>query len=604
MTGATPAGPAGCETTGGDGMAEAIERWVTDNEPSVRYPIYTRANAGEVYPDPVTPLSGSLAMLSAGDAGWKDAYIRLGTMDRDEFEVDRPNTIGCFGGYFYLNMSLTRIYGVRFPGLTPQMVDLQYFGEMPGIPPYEEEARPTDESPGHTARLQEWLTGYIFGRDDLPELRDDQRQLARLVRGRPDFADLSDQELVDRARSLAPLYRRLFCRHIAVSAAAGVGTGTVAGVCQAIGDPGLTMTLVSGIGDVDSAAPSVALWEMGRRVAASPGLTAAFDQGVPGLLERLEGGGAPDGAGALVEELAAFTERFGSRGPNEWELRSHTWGTKPELVLAAIDRMRLAPDAQAPSTNLTQRTEDATEAAAKVSAMLEGDPAALGQFQAGVRAARLFLAGRERTKTSCILLVHEMRLPLREVGRRLVTRGHLADIEQIFMFTDDELDDVLERPAEFTELAATRAEQYLSLFELEPPFIINGTVPPLSTWERRDRANGETNTVGQVLTGISGCSGVATGRARVILDPSDPGALEPGDILVAPVTDPSWTPLFVPAAAVVVDVGAQITHAVIVSRELGIPCVVSVTGATRSIPDGATITVDGTNGTVTIDALP
>ncbi len=107
-----------------------------------------------------------------------------------------------------------------------------------------------------------------------------------------------------------------------------------------------------------------------------------------------------------------------------------------------------------------------------------------------------------------------------------------------------------------------------------------------------------------MLTGIAGCPGSATGRARVILDPSDPGALEPGDILVAPVTDPSWTPLFVPAAAVVVDVGAQITHAVIVSRELGIPCVVSVTGATRSIPDGATITVDGTNGTVTIDALP
>jgi pyruvate,water dikinase len=172
------------------------------------------------------------------------------------------------------------------------------------------------------------------------------------------------------------------------------------------------------------------------------------------------------------------------------------------------------------------------------------------------------------------------------------------------MFTDDELDDVVERPADFTELAATREEQYLSLFELEPPFIINGTVPPLSTWARRDRTDTEANTVGQVLTGISGCAGTATGRARVILDPSDPGALEPGDILVAPVTDPSWTPLFVPAAAVVVDVGAQITHAVIVSRELGIPCVVSVTGATRSIPDGATVTVDGSAGTVTIDALP
>lgn len=585
-------------------MGEPIERWITDNEPSERYPIYTRANAGEVYPDPVSPLAGSLAMLSAGDAGWKDAYVRLGTMDRDEFDVDRPNAMGCFGGYFYLNMSLTRIYGVRFPGLTPEIVDLQYFGEMPGIPPYEAEARPTDESLRHTARLQEWLSGYIFAREDLPELRDDQVQLGRLVAERPDFAERSDQELVDRARSLGPLYRRLFCRHIATSAAAGVGTGTVAGVCQAVGEPGLTMTLVAGIGGVDSAAPSLALWEMGRRVAASPALTAAFDEGVAGLVARLRGPDGVAGAGELLEELDFFLERYGSRGPNEWELRSHTWGTKPELALAAVDRMRLAPDSQDPAANLRQRAEEAAEAAAKVSSMLEADPAALGQLQAGVRAARLFLAGRERTKTNCILLVHEMRLALREVGRRLVDGGHLANTEQIFMFLDDELDDVLERPADFSELAATREEQYLSLFELEPPFIINATVPPLSTWERRDRASTETNTAGQVLTGIPGCPGSATGRARVLLDPSDPGALEPGDILVAPVTDPSWTPLFVPAAAVVVDVGAQITHAVIVSRELGIPCVVSVTGATRSIPDGATITVDGTNGTVTIDALP
>jgi alkanesulfonate monooxygenase SsuD/methylene tetrahydromethanopterin reductase-like flavin-dependent oxidoreductase (luciferase family) len=68
-----------------------------------------------------------------------------------------------------------------------------------------------------------------------------------------------------------------------------------------------------------------------------------------------------------------------------------------------------------------------------------------------------------------------------------------------------------------------------------------------------------------------------------VLDPADPSALEPGDVLIAPITDPAWTPLFVPAAAVVVDVGAQVSHAVIVSRELGIPCVVSVTGATRRI---------------------
>jgi pyruvate,water dikinase len=70
--------------------------------------------------------------------------------------------------------------------------------------------------------------------------------------------------------------------------------------------------------------------------------------------------------------------------------------------------------------------------------------------------------------------------------------------------------------------------------------------------------------------------------------------------LVAPLTDPSWTPLFVPAAGIVVDVGAALSHAIIVSRELGIPCVVSATDATKRIPDGAMVRVDGDNGVVTV----
>ena len=86
----------------------------------------------------------------------------------------------------------------------------------------------------------------------------------------------------------------------------------------------------------------------------------------------------------------------------------------------------------------------------------------------------------------------------------------------------------------------------------------------------------------------------------MVTDPSDPGDLGPGDVLIAPLTDPSWTPLFVPVEAVVVDVGGQLSHAVIVSRELGIPCVVAVTGATLSIPDGALVEVDGSAGTVTL----
>ena len=130
------------------------------------------------------------------------------------------------------------------------------------------------------------------------------------------------------------------------------------------------------------------------------------------------------------------------------------------------------------------------------------------------------------------------------------------------------------------------------------------TPPPNTAWARKGANRAPVGAVGDVLAGLAGCPGVARGRARVVLDPSDPGALEPGDILVAPMTDPAWTPLFVPAGGVVVNVGAPLSHAIIVSRELGIPCVVSVNEATERIPDGAVIEVDGNNGTVTILELP
>jgi rifampicin phosphotransferase len=576
-----------------------MDRWFTDGEPSVRYPIYTRANAGEVMPDPMSPMSCTLGILRSGELGWRDAYVRLGTCEYEEFEDDRPNTIGAFGGYLFLNMSMTRLYGVRCPGLTPEMVDFQYFGTMPGIPPYEDERRPTDESPEHSVRLGRFISDYCFGRDDLPELRDDREAVEQFVAERPDLGSVSEAELLVRLRSILPLYRTLFDQHIGVSAASGVGIGTVSAVCQAIGQPGLAMTLIAGVGDVDSAAPSWALWELSRMAAASPALTAEFDAGTGGLLERLRMFDSPEAA-KFLEAFDAFLERFGARGPNEWEFRSHTWGTRPELPLAAVERMRLAGEDAAPQRHHDRLQVERERATQSVLAALEGNDEARVQFQLGLRGALLFSAGRERSKTSNIMIVHEGRLVLRELGRRMAERGVLDSIEQVFMLNDDELDRFVTEPAPFVETLREREQGYLGLFDLEPPFIVYREPPPLSQWRRRADRHVEHVGPGEILSGIPGAPGTASGRARVILDPSDPSALEPGDILVAPVTDPAWTPLFVPAAAVVVDVGAQITHAVIVSRELGIPCVVSVTDATKKIPDGATITVDGSFGTVTI----
>ena len=137
-----------------------------------------------------------------------------------------------------------------------------------------------------------------------------------------------------------------------------------------------------------------------------------------------------------------------------------------------------------------------------------------------------------------------------------------------------------------------------------PFFIKNGVVPPLGSYAKKGETSAVAAGAGDTVQGVPGCTGSYVGRARVVLDPTAPGDLQPGDVLVAPNTDPAWTPLFMTCGAVVVNVGAAISHAIIVSRELGLPCVVSATDATKRIPNGALVEVDGDTGTVTVLEVP
>ncbi len=211
------------------------------------------------------------------------------------------------------------------------------------------------------------------------------------------------------------------------------------------------------------------------------------------------------------------------------------------------------------------------------------------------------LAFRERTKTNIVRAVHEGRMAFRELGRRHAEAGHLADPRHVFMLLDAEVEPFVADPASFREPLADRYVRWQELWAVVPPYFIkHGQVPPISTWRRRGESTEEPMVAGEVLQAVPGCPGQITGRARVVTDPSDPGDLGPGDILVAPLTDPAWTPLFMAVGGVVVDVGGQISHAIIVSRELGLPCVVSATGATERIPDGALIELDADTGKVTV----
>ena len=356
-------------------------------------------------------------------------------------------------------------------------------------------------------------------------------------------------------------------------------------------------------GDVESAEPAMVMWDLGRMAAASPDLGALFDAGYAGLYDRLVASDSPD-AEAFLEAFADFTFHYGCRGPNEWETRSPTWETEPDLALAAIDRMRLSDESAAPRKHNTDRADEREAIGAEIAAMLEGDPETQGQFLAALHSATVFMPGRERTKTNNIKLVQELRVRYNEFGRRRVADGTFHEPNDFGLLTRDELLESIDDPGKFTPLLAEREALIDEVLGLQEPFLFHGGRPDMASYPRRDAVEITEVDEGEVVHGVPGCPGVVTGIARVVLDSHDPTALAPGDILVAPITDPSWTPLFVPAAGVVVDVGAPLSHAIIVSRELGIPCVVSVTDATKRIPDGATIELNGDIGTVTILSMP
>ena len=130
-------------------------------------------------------------------------------------------------------------------------------------------------------------------------------------------------------------------------------------------------------------------------------------------------------------------------------------------------------------------------------------------------------------------------------------------------------------------------------------FAIAGEVPPVEEWPLKSDATADAGDQDEIA-GAAGSPGVATGRARVVIDAYADDPTEPGEVLVAPITDPGWMPLFVGAVAVVAEMGGELSHTMIVSRDLGIPAVVGAVGATSVIKTGDLVEVDGSNGVVRI----
>ena len=567
--------------------------WIIDTVPSTRYPVYTRLNANDVMPDPITPLAASLVWIPEVLPAWAVGNVRLRYFTPEEMSPDPyPPVAGFFYGYLYIDQTYVRITGIR-AGIGADAIDAAIFAH-PNPPPHQ--PSPTDMNEDLAANVAERVT-WTLTTTTFPEL-EEERELADRVRSqRPDLHTATDEMLITLARQAAPLQGIMWGRgYVIASNQSAMGPGVIASLVGAA-DPTLPVRLIGHAGDVDSALPSYALWDLSRAVRADARLTAAFDQGEDGLLDRLRTD-HPD----FTIRFDAFVREFGYRGPSEWDIGVHTWETKPELPLSLIGRFRQLDDDASPGLRREERGDDAAAALQEALKILGPNEEAVQTLHLAIASARRFGAWRERGKTNAVKVMHEVRAPLFELGRRLTARGELDHPQQVFMALEPELDLLATHAADIADTLRERERQWRQLFEIDPPtFVVTGEpMTPLADLPRKGGHQVTTVKPGDVLAGAAASAGVTRGRSRVVTDTAQIAAFEPGEILIAPQTDPSWTPLFMVAAGVVVDVGALISHAMIVSRELGIPCVAGVAEATKRIPDGTLLEVDGSSGKVTV----
>lgn len=568
--------------------------WIVESRIHPRWPIYTRANVGEVFPEVVTPMSYDLGIAVGTETGWREAYDQIGILCKGDFETADPIIIGLFGGYCYLNVSYLRMAGVRAPGSSAAAIDATFFGEG-NPPPYTPQKG--DKNLGASLRLIGTVLKSLGAKKPPPQVEESYRLAAEREAAMPPL-DSDDETLLAYLIEPPVLFQALFRNHIYTTTVASIVTGLLADAAAAAGEPGLATHLLGAAGNVLSASYSQEMYEISKLVRSSPALTEAFDGGIDGLHERLQ---AMPEAAEFNRKFADFIARHGHRGPNDWEMSARTWETTPELVLVAIDRMRLAETDLSPTARLQDMEAKQQAAIQKVLPHLKFLDK--GNLKKAVKAAPIWSRAREATRDRAVRGLHPSKLVFRELVRRGAERGGTDDGRKVALLrAHTEMGPYFKDPASMMSVIEERWALRERFDAIVPPFIIESAAE-IPTLEQMEAAQGETAAAvatGDVLKGDAGSPGIVRGRARVVLDPGDARGLQPGEILVAPMTDPAWTPLFLPAAAVVVNVGALMSHAVIVSRELGIPCVVAVEGATDRIADGTMLEVDGTAGTVTV----
>jgi rifampicin phosphotransferase len=335
----------------------------------------------------------------------------------------------------------------------------------------------------------------------------------------------------------------------------------------------------------------LALWALAQEVRADPASARTLrETPAERLAQDYRDGALPP---KLQTDLADFLRLYGHRGVAEIDLGLPRWSEDPTYILGVLaNYLRLDDPELAPDVQFHRGAREAEEMVAELTRRARRKSRIRGTLVGFLLDRTRALAGlREVPKFGIILLFARVRALLWLVGEELAEANRLERAEDIFFVTLPEARAALAGTDLRPVVSERRAGYERELDRRHVPRILlsDGTEPTAE--EALDAA------VDGALRGTPASPGVASAKARVILEPSG-ARLEPGEILVAPSTDPGWTPLFLTAGGLVMEMGGMMSHGAVVAREYGIPAVVGVPDATERIATGQWITVDGSSGTV------
>jgi pyruvate,water dikinase len=540
-----------------------------DTTPPSMDDVYTRCNISEALPGPVCPLTLSTTGRAL-EIGSQRLYQDFGMLTEDQ---DNWLFMSSYYGHMFLNMTSMAWTSKQVLGTSTHDLAMAICGR--DIPELEDhhEVPPLSKRLPRILKYINTLRGGNKARQKLQDIVDSLEM--------PQQNTVLEHWMMINAK-LELLYQAHHA-HLVSSLASGMYGPMILGIIAKGEEPNeehhtITASLLAGAEDVESA-------DIANGAAAIVQQLLEQDS----ALIRFGETSAPEGysylnsgdAGEAQKLFHHYLIRHGHRSISEMDIRTKEWASNPmpliESLQASYRGMR----------NFKQKEQDPELKRQEHLSMLNQQNFLVKRL---VKMAHNGIRGREQSKSRLIKVTQIFKAAYRQLGQMVVAEGLLPENDLLYFFTHQELEEVLRKQdPEAAKIAQMRRKAYEAQEHLVFQDVFQGKPEPV----KPKVLNDETTVKGKPVS-----RGKVTGRAKIARSVEEALKLEPGDILIAPITDVAWTPYFNLIGGLVTDIGSSVSHGAVVAREYGLPAIVKTDFATQVFQDDEVVVLDANEGYV------